>query len=284
MTLYGYITFEHNTGVNGGAICLFNDVPLYFNSDCRVRFASNLATGYGGAIYNNGKYIKQDTVPLCTLRIFFLQSHESQDFSFSGSIAFINNHALQGGHAIYAKPIYDCESCFAHHDTCINSSPMDYFNITPIQEDVNDAQVLSFPEHVAYCGCSDPNMCNGTSPYLSTYPGKIVHLYITSMDRRNNLSPSVVYTQVDINSQSIMLRVQQKAQWIGTVCGQIEYQIYGPENVSLTLLLSNDPNNSPTVINVNLLPCEPGFVLITNYFIFKETPVSSTTTSLRTGN
>ena len=40
--------------------------------------------------------------------------------------------------------------------------------------------------------------------------------------------------------------------------------MYGPENASLKLLLSNDPNGYTTVINVMLLPCEPGFVLITN--------------------
>ena len=77
----------------------------------------------------------------------------------------------------------------------------------------------------------------------------------------------MVYTQVDIDgiqSQNIMLGPRQKAQWIGTVCAQIEYQIYGPENASLKLLLSNDLNGSPTVINVTLLPCEPGFVFITN--------------------
>ena len=30
---------------------------------------------------------------------------------------------------------------------------------------------------------------------------------------------------------------------------------------SIKLLLSNNPNNSPTVIEVELLPCEPGFTL-----------------------
>ena len=110
-------------------------------------------------------------------------------------------------------------------------------------------------------------MCNGTSPNLTTYPGRTVKFNITSMDQQNYKSPSVVYTQVDtddIHSQNIMLGPRQKAQWIGTVCAQIEYQIYGPENASLKLLLSNDPNGSPTVFNVTLLPCEPGFELFTN--------------------
>ena len=268
LTLHGYITFDHNTGVNGGAISLSNYVPLYFDSNSIVHFSNNIATGYGGAIYSNGKqneYIKQNLLN-CILRINITLS------SVFPQITFIDNHTLQGGHAVYATPIYDC--FFSYHDTFLDLDIMIFINkldltnvinITPLHEDINDTQVLSFPENVNYCGCSDPNLCNGTSPHLTTYPGRTVKLNITSVDKRNNLSPGVVYTQVaDTVGINIMLGLRQKAQWIGTVCGEIEYQTYGPENASLKLLLSNDPNGSPTVINVKLLPCEPGFVLITN--------------------
>ena len=44
VTLHGYITFDHNTGVNGGAIGLSNNVPLYFYSSSIVRFSNNIAT------------------------------------------------------------------------------------------------------------------------------------------------------------------------------------------------------------------------------------------------
>eukprot|EP00731_Ephydatia_muelleri_P009164 Em0004g1502a len=63
---------------------------------------------------------------------------------------------------------------------------------------------------------------------------------------------------------SHILAELQKAQWIGTVCGTMEYQIYGPQMASLKLLLSNYPSNTPTVVEVTLLPCEPGFTLISN--------------------
>ena len=85
------------------------------------------------------------------------------------------------------------------------------------------------------------------------------------MDKRNNLSPGVVYIQVHtdgIHSQDIMLGPRQKAQWIGTVCARIEYQIYGPENASLKLLLSNNPNGSPTVINVSCYHVNQGLYLL----------------------
>ena len=264
LTLHGYITFDHNTGVNGGAISLSNNVPLYFNFNCIVRFSNNIATGYGGAIYSNGKQNEFSNRNLlnCILRIYIELSHSTKSEPL---ITFIDNHALQGGHAVYATPIYECNILLFEPFPHLLLDVMGYFNITPLSGYINDTQVLSFPEKVNYCGCSDPNLCNDTSPHLTTYPGRTVKLNITSVDKRNNLSPGVIYTQItDTVGINIMLGLRQKAQWIGTVCGQIEYQIYGPENSSLKLLLSNDPNGSPTVINVKLLPCEPGFVLITN--------------------
>ena len=265
LTLHGYITFDHNTGVNGGAISLSNYAPLHFYPQNTIHFSNNAATGFGGAIYNDGKCgvnNKGFLLKYCILRIYISKAQ----LSF---ITFIDNHAQQGGHAVYATPIYDCVSrideLFRDYTDLFNM--MGFFNITPLPEDINETQVLSFPDNVNYCGCSDPNWCNGTSPNITTYPGRTVKLNITSVDQRNILSPGVVYTIVDtdgINSQNIMLGPRQKAQWIGTVCGQIEYQIYGPENASIKLLLSNNPNGYPTVINVKLLPCEPGFVFITN--------------------
>ena len=53
LQLHGNVSFYNNTGENGGAISLAN-VPLNFDDSCRVEFSSNVATGYGGAIYNDG--------------------------------------------------------------------------------------------------------------------------------------------------------------------------------------------------------------------------------------
>ena len=70
------------------------------------------------------------------------------------------------------------------------------------------------------CGCSDPKLCNVTSQYqgkVTTYPGGTVRLNVTSVDDRNNLSPGVVYTQIDtsgITSQNIALGSRPKEQYV----------------------------------------------------------------------
>ena len=260
LSLHGYVTFANNIGVNGGAISLLNDSPLFFNPISTVEFSRNVATGYGGAIYSNGKpsnvIFNWFGISKCILRFDYTNISNS-------SITFIHNHAQKGGHAVYATPIYNCTFLITHDPSAPQiTTMMNYFNITPLPEYFTDNQVVSFPEHVNYCGCSDPNLCNGTSQYLTTYPGRTVRLNVTSVDHQDKLSPSVVYTQIDTSGVTPMLGPQQSTQWIGTVCGTIEYQIYGPEMASLKLLLSNDPSGSTTVIHVKLLPCEPGFTLM----------------------
>ena len=266
LLLQGYITFENNTGRNGGAISLSNNVPVYFYDNCKVVYLKNVATEYGGAIYNNGKFFapnqepKTDEIVDCILRFYVITEEHSCNGSFS--ITFIGNHAQHGGHAVYATPIHHCY----HHFNSIGKSGycdndmVKYFNIIPLPDDTSDVQVLSFPDHVNYCGCSDLYLCTGTSPQLTTHPGRTVRIMVTPVGNGEQLSPSAVYTQVDKNY--VLLGPRQKAQWVGSVCGTMEFNIYGPEMASLQLLLYNDPSGSKTtVIDVKLLPCGPWFTM-----------------------
>ena len=273
LQLHGNITFTNNTGVNGGGISLSNNAPLYFYDQCKVEFSRNVATGNGGAIYNDGKQknSKQDLkgIPECVISFIYKCSVTRKTECFS--ITFIDNYAQQGGHAVYATAIYNCMELCDYTLYCERFQNLtSYFTLTPSPEDHSDIQVLSFPTYVHLCGCSDPNLCNVTSQHegkVTTYPGRTVRLNVTSVDNRNNLSPSVVYTLIDMNgitSPNMALGPTQKAQWIGTVCGSIEYQIYGPEMTSLKLFLFNYLGNVPIVIEVKLLPCEPGFTIMSN--------------------
>ena len=283
LKLHGNIAFTNNTGVNGGAISLSNNVPLYFYENCAVEFSGNVATGFGGAIYSNGDQDEliqpASNLNKCSIRLT-KDCNSFDDCVFNTnmfSITFTDNHAQQGGHAVYATPIYNCTYCIGvlnTGDLITASNKSDnlnkYFTITPLPEDINETQVLSFPAYVHLCGCSDPKSCNVTSQYqgkITTYPGRTVEINVTSMDDGNSLSPSVVYTSINLNSttsQNIALGPTQKAQWIGTVCGIIEYQIYGPEMASLELRLTNYPTTFPTVLEIQLLPCEPGFILMSS--------------------
>eukprot|EP00731_Ephydatia_muelleri_P009142 Em0004g1480a len=158
LNLHGNITFSNNTGVNGGAISLSNNVPLYFYEGCAVEFSRNAATGFGGALYNAGdkeKVILTTSILIkCTIRLI-KDCNSSSICEFNTnmfSITFVDNHAQQGGHSVYATPIYNCNSCIGVLATgdlvtqsgiCPNLTS--YITTTPSHKDINDIQLLSFP-------------------------------------------------------------------------------------------------------------------------------------------
>ena len=267
LLLHGNVSFYNNTGENGGAIGLSSNVPLRFDDICRVEFSRNVATGYGGAIYSDGgPSTKERAFSYCTV-IFNADSFGN----VSSSITFTDNHAQQGGHAVYATPIYECTCIQTDQYSSACENVASYFTITPLPQDLNDIQVLSFPTYVQICGCSDLDLCNITGQHIgtvTTYPGGTVRLNVTSVDDGNNLSPGVVYAStIGTNGDTtttITLGPGQEAQQIGTVCGTIEYQIYGPEMASLNLALSTYPGSFPIIIEVELLPCEPGFIYVSS--------------------
>ena len=274
LLLHGNIAFTENRGVNGGAISLSNKVPLYFYEGCAVEFSRNVATTSGGAIYNDGEKNQAKGGSTCIIAFIYNDPVHFPDAK-TFSITFINNHAVQSGHAVYATPIYNCNNNCFYNDyrfECNNGPNLtSYFTITSSPGDSCDLKIVTSPTDVHLCGCSDPKLCNVPSQYqgkVTTYPGGTVRLNVTSVGAGNTLSPSVVYTQIDTSSstsQNITLGPRQEAQWIRTVCGTIEYQIYGPEMASAKPLLFNDPINSAAVIEVELLPCEPGFVLMSDF-------------------
>ena len=93
---------------------------------------------------------------------------------------------------------------------------------------------------------------------VTTYPGRTVRLNVISIDA------ATTYHPVWFMHQNGTIMVGLKAQWIGSVCGTIEYQISGPEMASLNLGLSTNISSSPTVIELELLPCEPGFIFMSD--------------------
>ena len=263
-----YCTFTNNSATHGGAVMLGGSIEAIFflfknpaleGSACIIVF-----------IYDDPQ-IQNDLPPLhIQLPPSVLPTHVHHPEIFS--ITFINNHAVQSDHAIYATPIYNCNNdCnYIYFPDC-NDGPnlTSYFTITSLPGDSSDLQIVTSPTDVHLCGCSGPKFCNVTSQgKVTTYPGGTVRLNVTSVGAGNTLSPSVVYTKIDtssITSQNITLGPRQEAQWIRTVCGTIEYQIYGPEMASAKQLLFNDPINSQAVIEVELLPCGPGFIVMSDF-------------------
>ena len=285
LQLWGRVTFINNSGENGGAISLLNNVQLFFLANCTVTFVGNTASRFGGAIYIEGER-KRVATPSDVAIGFEIFSYCVMTFHYNYNITFQGNHAELSGHSVYATPLYHCQyplisrtalqliqnkSIFHYVEFAQGGSLamyQDQFNIMPAVGDSFIAQIVSFPENVLICGGEAEKIYshNSVHYHIQMYPGGVLRLNLSSVDYSNVFTPSAVYAQIKIDGFSnattnIKLGAQQNVQWIGEECSTVEYQIYGPDNATFNILLSSYPGNAPMVIEITFLPCIAGLTL-----------------------
>ncbi|KAL5517798.1 hypothetical protein EMCRGX_G003418 [Ephydatia muelleri] len=282
--LLGNVLFRNNTGDYGGAIGILNNGDLYFYPNCIVTFHDNVARTYGGAIYIEGDpSLPKSKLIQCAMH-FIGQIHNY-------TIIFDSNKALVSGQSIYATPIYNCTLEFPDWENNSNlfidypSAYYDHaFNIISTESNASATQILSFPVKVYICECDVGTDCDLSDGYkIFTSPGKTVRFSANSVDSENHTSPAVVFTTIPSNSQELRIGAQQNVQWIGNICDTLEFQIYGKENVSFDLLLSTFMGGVPTVVQVTMRPCDPGFVLTRDADGLLQCNCSSFLTSIQVG-
>ena len=254
--LHGNVSFRSNSAIKGGALYLTSNAQLYFYENCKVEFAGNTATTFGGAVYIQGDRninIASSTVSdLVSCAIHFIAKNYNVNVSFS------RNHADQSGHSVYATNIYECQLDDGTYEVYDK-----YFTILPAPGDSNQTQIMSFPVKVLVCSCEDGSFLNGTY-HVTAWPGATIRCYATTVDFVNNTSPSVVYTTVQAKDSLAQLGTQQEVQWSKQECTPLEYQIYGLENSTVIFFLSTDEGDTSLnslTITVMLGPCGPGFML-----------------------
>ncbi|KAL5516242.1 hypothetical protein EMCRGX_G001525 [Ephydatia muelleri] len=233
--LSGRVSFRNNSGENGATIYLTNDAHLYFHENCTVSFSDNLATGLGGAIYIEGD--ESITTSILTDCAMHFIGGASYSINFQDSI----------------NPFYPAKQS-------------DYYTFFTMDSS-NSNQILSFPVNLRVCGCRYGNSwVAGTNiSTIPTYPGATLQCNATLKDIAGNLSPNVVFANVVTGGNSVLpgirLAPQQEVQWIGSECTALEYEIYGPQNTSVILLLSTKPGRNLHPIVMTLQWCEAGFAL-----------------------
>ena len=261
--LHGNVSFRSNSAIKGGALYLTSNAQLYFYENCKVEFAGNTATTFGGAVYIQGDRninIASSTVSdLVSCAIHFIAKNYNVNVSFS------RNHADQSGHSVYATNIYECQLDDGRsvRQTGTYEVYDKYFTILPAPGDSNETQIMSFPVKVLICSCEDGSFLNGTY-HVTAWPGATIRCYATTKDFVNNTSPSVVYTTVQAKDSLAQLGTQQEVQWSKQECTPLEYQIYGLENSTVIFFLSTDEGDTSLnslTITAMLGPCGPGFML-----------------------
>ena len=300
VTLSGNISFVNNTGTNGGALALYSST-VNVASNTTVNFINNTATDTGGAIYvtndkNNFWYSHPKNVPC------FYQLLDYGADSNWYDIRFENNTASNGGDHIYGESMHSC-ACYAVPIVSDDSEP----NIIPtycVQKQVfsyhpnSTSSVSSDPTRVCLCDHGKPNCNIFEQLNIEVHPGEQFNLSAVIVGADLGTTVGAVYTVLDGQSSSVVLKPTIQVISNTTVCTELNYTIYSeghyqalyltvkPESLaSVKHIIELEPStkcllkfveqcdsqhitykllHTPLLVNITLLACPRGFTLLGN--------------------
>ena len=249
--LKGTAIFRYNSATNGAAIQLSWPSRLHIYESTNATFLDNKVSFYGGAIYS---YTEQNLIfnknTLCAIQIVTNKTDVSQ---IGVLMKFINNTADRSGNSIYASPLYNCKQLY----TNVNNKHL-YAKVFEI------SSKFDFPNEISSVPVSAV-LCN-IHGILTIYPGFTSTLRLKATD----LSGTVTYANIEARIHSTVkhktsffnwLPQQQRIQTVtGNGCTELHYTLYPEGDVDyVTLHFSVVGNTFSSSINIQILPCPPGF-------------------------
>ena len=229
-----------NTGTNGGGIQLHRSHVILHRS-ARLFIESNTAVKGGGL------YIEYDQIDTTC---FVVTNYLLDRFQ----IIFKNNTATSSGNSIYGHVRY-CYT-FATRELVMQTKSI----IVPWNNSLTE--VASDIRQLCFCVKGLPQ-CDIKNWKADMFPGKLLTVSSVAVGDLNGTVPGVAtaYTTNDPFNDH-----QQEAQQLGTVCGNLQYRIYGQEQslVRLYLQTSYEQTVRPTdvvvlTLSVTLNRCPTGF-------------------------
>ena len=253
----GSLTFVNNTGLNGGAIALYNSFILP-KPNTRMYFYNNHANATGGALY-----VKELGVPQSYISVkCFLQPVKNNSLNTDIVAYFENNTAGVAGDVLYGgypnncivNGVYEPLSIFQ----CIN------FNYT-MQTGLSI--ISSDPTGVCICDSGRPN-CSKKLLFRKVFPGESLNISAAVVGQGDGVVPGVVRADfTEIHSAQQLEPLQYSQSTIQNGCTNLTYTIFsGQEKEQLQLTAENAGlayllYYVPPKINITLLSCPLGFTL-----------------------
>ena len=251
-------TFNRNSGKIGGAISLFGSAYIQVHHNTNMHFVNNSASQYGGAIHSYA--IGQHTI--ATFGNCFIQYEDVQTepwnwtsrFYFKGNTANFNG----GKNSISAISLHPCL--------------WDYYSVHPSTDVPSPSkQIFCWNDNWVYAdgSCQDEissapasfNTSRNNSRYMELFLGRPHSIPVEVLDDKGiNVNERVVYTAnsltpdvVEVSNNSLYISDNLlNLVGIPNTTGRIQLNTLGPRVLSWDL-------------EVNVLPCPPGFTLQTNF-------------------
>ena len=235
--------FIDNRGVLGGAVALLGNAYLLIGENATINFTNNLASQYGGAIYN--EYSSRENVKSsidCFIRYkqpFIVPEHWKVLFYFSN-----NTVANKDGQSIYSTIILPC--LYGGSDV---SQIFCWAEENWIYENSNCSKQIQTQPHAFLLADS-----NNLSSPIDAFPGHEFRLPLEAKDdfKNNVTNDSVYYAYMDDNAPA-----KVKPGYTHVASNYIS--VTGEPNTTVRLTLQTQRSRMMHVcLNINLKSCPPG--------------------------
>ena len=273
--LTGEVQFTKNSATKGGAIAMEASSYLFFLEPANILFSNNEAET-GGAIYSDIVRGSQ-----CVMQFITLGSNLSVAVNLTDlkeldfNITFVDNRAMEDGHAIYAQPIYGCawfsESIVQVPSDNVTDVYRELFHFKANQTEVSyREQMRSHPYRPCFCHHNETSMtpeCTSdrvSNISISVPPGRSFDISIVPADVMWHPLRSVVEGKLveenDIRFQNNRRRIVNDLN--GTSCYPQKFVLRNLENSTATVQLSAQGIVGQFIkVNVILEDCPFGFEL-----------------------
>ena len=247
MIVNGSVNFTSNTGVNGGAVALYEYSTLTLGRKANLSFFYNTASK-GGAIYVqvSGPTLRLwKTTELKQYQCFFQFYDNNPVSKFKGNVEFVSNRAkyVGSGEAIFVTTLQDCQQIGEENlvNVITGWKNFDFSNqLSPINTDV-------------------ANITHQRSEW-NVFPGQLFTPSITLYDERGNTISATVI--VDVVSKDNKVKLSNQNTRFVVVNNKIELELIGERDLQFDVIISTmTGKGNPLYINyLKLTACKFGYL------------------------
>ena len=275
ITVTGTVLFINNTGTRGAGMSLYYS-SLSIDMGANMTFINNSASEKGGAIYIE---------PSSTLSVFSLNTRNAKEYleCFYGlqncpmgigyNLNFMNNFALFGGDDVYG-------ASFNNSGQCRNTEVIfPGCNVTITGASSSISSISSEPTRVCLCDNHGQPQCDKTYMTYQISSGESFTINVVPVGENFGTTSGRVFAYSFNSKSTIIPKLELGGPTLinSKECAQLNYSLHTNRTYVQTVLYlatgyvylenvlffkDNHTGLAPVVLNITILPCPPGFLLV----------------------
>ena len=196
----GFILFEYNTAIHGGALNLCDSSLIYLSPHTHVKLVGNKAKVSGGGTFAEQRRLDSD--PPCFFQPLVNTSLNMYEIKEQVQFEYINNSAGIAGDAIYGGSV---DNCFTiEHFKLIKYKEM-FHAIHNLEQQSGHSPVTSDPTNIILCNQQTWGNFESQNKTVHVFSGEQFSLSLSAVGQMNGLVPASI--SISPNNKSATARV-----------------------------------------------------------------------------